>query len=407
MADIVIYTENYPFGNTETFLETEIIYLCRVFDTVYLMPLKGRGNQRPVPVNAKVFEPIILNSKKWTYYAFGLLNLYSLLSDRNLRSGLKKTGLLHGIKYLGYGILIKKKIEKNILKDADIHYSYWLNYNAFALALLKNQKKIKSVICRAHRFDLYEERGEISLDFSKPYTISRIDNIFFISEHGLNYLKNKYPEFSSKYKISRLGTTDPGILNPTNKNDSLIIVSCSSLKPVKRVALILEGLKIFSSRYSQVKLVWYHLGGGSGLDKLTSDALLAFKGSNIQYNFPGNKSNKMVLDFYKTQSLDVFLNTSESEGLPVSIMEAQSFGIPVIATAVGGTPEIVNNENGLLLKADPDPEEIADALYNVYVNKENWLKKRELSRKNWEENFNAEKNYRAFAQELLSLIEPN
>lgn len=41
---------------------------------------------------------------------------------------------------------------------------------------------------------------------------------------------------------------------------------------------------------------------------------------------------------------------SDSEGIPVSIMEAMSFGIPVIARNVGGMSEIVNEENGLLLE---------------------------------------------------------
>ena len=47
------------------------------------------------------------------------------------------------------------------------------------------------------------------------------------------------------------------------------------------------------------------------------------------------------------------MNVSESEGIPVSIMEASSFGIPVIATNVGGVGEIVENGyNGLLLNKD-------------------------------------------------------
>ena len=44
--------------------------------------------------------------------------------------------------------------------------------------------------------------------------------------------------------------------------------------------------------------------------------------------------------------VDLFLTVSANEGIPVSIMEAQSFGIPVIATDVGGISEIVNNVNG-------------------------------------------------------------
>ena len=45
----------------------------------------------------------------------------------------------------------------------------------------------------------------------------------------------------------------------------------------------------------------------------------------------------------------MFINLSSSEGIPVSIMEAQSFGIPVIATNVGGSGEIVVSETGVLV----------------------------------------------------------
>ena len=46
---------------------------------------------------------------------------------------------------------------------------------------------------------------------------------------------------------------------------------------------------------------------------------------------------------------DLFVNMSLSEGIPVSIMEAISFGIPIIATNVGGNAEIVNDETGVLI----------------------------------------------------------
>jgi glycosyltransferase involved in cell wall biosynthesis len=84
-------------------------------------------------------------------------------------------------------------------------------------------------------------------------------------------------------------------------------------------------------------------------------------------------------------------------------MEAQSGGIPVIATDVGGTSEIVNNENGLLLEADPDPDEIAKTLYEVFRNKTGWRTKRQLSYDNWLRNFNADINYKLFTEELISL----
>lgn len=46
--------------------------------------------------------------------------------------------------------------------------------------------------------------------------------------------------------------------------------------------------------------------------------------------------NQLVYDFYRNNDVDVFVNLSESEGIPVSIIETISFGVPVVATDVGG-----------------------------------------------------------------------
>jgi len=78
------------------------------------------------------------------------------------------------------------------------------------------------------------ERGEKSLQFFQPSTISSVDKLFAVSEHGLNYLKNKYPGFSNKFFLSRLGTKAPGFLNPVNYDNILKVVSCFTIRPVKR-----------------------------------------------------------------------------------------------------------------------------------------------------------------------------
>ena len=57
---------------------------------------------------------------------------------------------------------------------------------------------------------------------------------------------------------------------------------------------------------------------------------------------------------------------SETEGIPVSIMEAQSYGIPVIATNVGGTSEIVHDGiNGVLLSRNFDTADLLNAIETV------------------------------------------
>ena len=58
------------------------------------------------------------------------------------------------------------------------------------------------------------------------------------------------------------------------------------------------------------------------------------------------------MNYYNTYEIDLFVNLSTIEGVPVSIMEAQSSGIPVLATDVGSSKEIVDDDNGFLIPKD-------------------------------------------------------
>ena len=99
----------------------------------------------------------------------------------------------------------------------------------------------------------------------------------------------------------------------------------------------------------------------------------------------------------------MFINVSTTEGTPVSIMEAISCGIPVIATSVGGNVEIVQERNGYLLDKNPTPEEIGMALLRICDEREEVLKKRQGSRGVWLERYNETTNFDAFAQKLVEI----
>jgi glycosyltransferase involved in cell wall biosynthesis len=65
---------------------------------------------------------------------------------------------------------------------------------------------------------------------------------------------------------------------------------------------------------------------------------------------------------------DVFCLPSHHEGLPVAIMEATTLGLPVVATAVGGIPEVLKNGVSALLVPAHDPNALAGALISVCSN---------------------------------------
>jgi len=98
----------------------------------------------------------------------------------------------------------------------------------------------------------------------------------------------------------------------------------------------------------------------------------------------------------------LFVNLSKSEGISQSIMEAISYGIPCIATHVGGTPEIVVNDvSGYLVKPSDSSTTISKVIFNFnkLTNKEK-IKLRKSTRSYWEKMFNSNVNIKKFIKEL-------
>ena len=123
---------------------------------------------------------------------------------------------------------------------------------------------------------------------------------------------------------------------------------------------------------------------------------------NISYEFKGRVENKEVLNFYITNKPQLFINVSSSEGIPVSIMEAMSFGIPCVATNVGGNSEIVhNNINGVLLNSTPSINEIAKVIMSIKAKSQTeYNVMSEKVFETWENEYNADKNYIEFIRNI-------
>ena len=82
------------------------------------------------------------------------------------------------------------------------------------------------------------------------------------------------------------------------------------------------------------------------------------------------------------------------------MMEALSASIPIIATAVGGVTEIVNELTGQLLNVDFDQKDFDEALDNVLANQENLSR---TANAFYNQNFNAINNYRNFYDTITNL----
>jgi colanic acid/amylovoran biosynthesis glycosyltransferase len=286
-------------------------------------------------------------------------------------------------------------------------YSYWTDDSALALILYKRKHPETHVFSRMHAWDLYFERNIAHYLPYRSLLLKESDAIFVISEHGINYLQNKFGiERCNKLKLSRLGTLNPftdNILSKEKNIDILRIASCSAVVKLKRLRLIIDAL---SKIKEGIQIQWDHIGGGPFFEETLAYANTHISGNkNITYCFHGNIGNAEVIDFYHKNNIDLFINVSETEGLPVSIMEAISFGFPVLATGVGGVPEIVKDGyNGFLLHTDPTAEGIAENIVRfIKLPEEKKAEMRRNSFRIWKEKFNAEKNFGEFVQLVNAL----
>ena len=212
-------------------------------------------------------------------------------------------------------------------------------------------------------------------------------------------MSSKYG-YKEKFDLSRLGVKDYGVINKRSLNGAFHVLSVSQVHPRKRIKEIHEALLTFATMNTDVNVVWTHFGDGPYFKHLLEFAHTV-NVQNFKIECKGRVPNTEVMSYIISNTgIDVFINLSTSEGVPVSVMEAQSFGIPVIATNVGGTSEVMNSDNGILLSANPTNSEVVEALSKVMRTNYD----RERIKEKWNDISNANVNFPLFVQKLKTII---
>jgi glycosyltransferase involved in cell wall biosynthesis len=255
-----------------------------------------------------------------------------------------------------------------------------------------------------HRYELYESAFDPPFQPWHPSLYHSLALTATVSQDGNDYLR-KAGVPAQRLMLSRLGTEAPPSMARASTDGVLRIVSASFVTPVKRVPRIAQTVLAFAACHPKQQIEWTHFGDGPQLDSVRQ--LLLNAPANLTTHLPGRVPNAAVMAHYESQAVDVFLLLSESEGLPVSIQEAASVGVPIIATDVGGVRELVGGDNGVLLKAHPITADAVAALEHVLLNSDASANQamREASRRRWLEGFNAEINHTQFAAMLKLLID--
>lgn len=399
---LYLFTANFPFGTSETFLETEIIYLAKGFDEVVIISQNITSVEyRRIPDNCSVERIDLVVSRfdkmKALLCIFNPLfwrerKIIKTVYVKKITKGMFSTMLisLFRAKKVKTRVALLKK--ENQLGVKQFFYSYWCDDVALGLAMAQKENLTISCLSRMHGWDVYFEASNVNYLPFRHFISDHLKAIFAISQKGIDYGLNTWKvKNKSAFQLARLGVEAQDICEINE--DQFLLVSCSNVIPLKRVELIVRAL----SEINDFQIHWVHFGDGPLLEEVIELARNILP-SNITYDFKGRVSNQQVLEWYALNNPIAFINVSTTEGVPVSIMEAMSFGIPVIATNVGGTSEIVDSENGVLINHNPTKLEIKSAIEGIRGNSY----RRFAAYHTWEFKYNAAHNYLDFVRKIQS-----
>jgi N-acetyl sugar amidotransferase len=421
--NLVILVSDYPFGTGEPFLEDEIKLLSKKFEKIIFLhksESKNKNNKYTLyyPENSTI--EFLHGKRKLSFFikvkiflSFVFIYEFFLAIFKHKRK--LNFNLIRIISYYwSSGYNGEKKII-DIVKKLDLQlsdtlfYSYWCDEYAISLARLAKKNKLKFVV-RLHGWDLYFERHESNYLPFREFIFNHAYRIYPISDDGRKYIMNRKQCLeSNKIITSRLGVKDlnENILYKTKsfQKNKLVILTLSHINPVKRLDRLVDVI----SEINDLDIDWIHIG--YGFEKIEKDfknytSKKLNSSNNVSYSFLGHLNKSEVFDYLENKPVDLILNVSDTEGVPVSLMEAASASIPIIAFNIGGIPSLVeDSRNGYLLIYSKDNQEnlrqLKDSIYKF--NKLDFLQRLNFSRESkliWSEKYNSENSSRYFIDSI-------
>lgn len=402
---VILITTSFPFGKGEaSFILHELQVLKEKYDVTVISRNVRDAQTTELDASVEVVRYNPQTDVKSSILCIGALLDKGVAAEilKNLKSPKRVIQIikfvLNGKRLANFASKIRAQYDTDV-----VFYTYWNDYAAYGITrFLRSDNDY--AISRIHGGDLYlRPTNGYFLPF-KQYIADNIDRLIFISEDGRDYFMNTYrPQKKEHLTVKRMGTTNSIGVSACSADNVLRILSLSNVTFGKRVQKIAEAL----ADIHEINVEWTHIGDGEEYEQTINNVHQLLDGKeNIRYNFLGRLSNDAVKAFLADNAVDVLLNVSYSEGLPVSMMEAASFGVPIIGTDVGGVKEIVTEKNGILLDRDFETNDLKRVLLDFsYLRESAKQEMRAASRDIWEKNFNAAVNYENFVAEVDALWE--
>jgi len=211
----------------------------------------------------------------------------------------------------------------------------------------------------AHGYDIYRKPPA---DFADRAAAAGA--VVTVSEANAAYIATTFGVPVAHIQVVPCGVDTERFRPPEQRPETPQIVCVARLNPVKNLGLLLEACAILQSRGVKFRCVL--VGEGPCREEL--EVARSRLGLESVVELVGAAEQAAVLEWWQRATVAVL--SSHSEGMPVSLMEAAACGVPAVATAVGGVPELIENGVTGLVTPPGDASLLATALERLLQNRE-------------------------------------
>jgi colanic acid/amylovoran biosynthesis glycosyltransferase len=353
---IIYVTACMPFGTAEAFVIDEVHQLLGAHQVLIVPRSPGAPGPHGTSLIAHarregLFSPSVLSTAIRLFVRMPIRVLSSarcLLQTRSPRVAIRNLAILPKALWLA-----QVASEWN----TDHMHCHWAGTTA-TMTLIASRISGIPWSLTAHRFDIVA--NNLLSEKAKSASILRV-----ISEDGKKMLLERGVKANGKLHVLPMGVTIPPQCSFKSPKDAVFLCPANLLE-VKGHRYLLQAWRLLQDRGIQGEL-WL-AGEGELRDTLTQLTKNLAITSTVK--FLSTVAHSSLLDLYAKGRISAVVLASVDlghgchEGIPVSLVEAMSYGIPVIATNTGGIPELIEPGTGVLVPAC-DPVALADAIERI------------------------------------------
>ena len=205
---------------------------------------------------------------------------------------------------------------------------------------------------------------------------------------------------TARFKIVHCGVTVGKYRYRSPRKTVKTLFCTTRLSPEKGLTFIIRGMSLLFRKGYDLELRL----GGDGPSKGRLQELATQLGIADRVHFLGFLTEDEIVR--ELESSDLFVLPSLVEGIPVSAMEAMAVGVPVIATNIAGTSELIEDGKTGLLVRPSDPEALAEAVIRMIGDHPFRLRAAELGRQKVVDEFDVDKEATKLRRHLLENCDP-